>query len=135
MPRRAIGILLGAVLTTASFASAFTFAALAPNASAAGANETRGGFVAQVGQALCLVANGSATQKFSDVPPSDPDFGYIMAASAEGWISGYPDGTFQPDGTLTREQMVKVEVTALGLGPQGGLEQPEAELHRREHHR
>ena len=116
MWRRALGAGLGAALAAASFASAFTFAAVTPTAAAAGANETRGGFVAQVGQALCLVAESGAAQKFSDVPPSDPDFGYIMAASQEGWLSGYPNGTFQPEGTLTREQMAKVEVIALGLG-------------------
>ncbi len=116
--KRALGGLLGAVLTVASFASAFTFAAGAPSASAAAANETRGGFVAQIGQALCLVPDSGAAQKYADVPPSDPDFGEIMSASAEGWISGYPNGTFEPDGTLTREQMVKVEVIALGLGSQ-----------------
>ena len=116
--KRALGTFLGAVLAAASFASAFTFAAPTPTAAAAGSYETRGGFVAQVGQALCLVADSSAVQKFSDVPPSDPNFGYIMTASALGWISGYPNGTFQPDGSLTREQMVKVEVIALGLGSQ-----------------
>ena len=114
--QKVLGTFMGAVLASASFASAFNFAATTPGAAAAATtNETRAQFVAQLGQALCLLPTTSATQSYSDVASSDPDFGYIMAASAQGWISGFPDGTFQPNGSLTREQMAKVEVVALGL--------------------
>ncbi len=114
--RKVLGAVMGAVLASASFASAFNFAAATPEAAAAAASqETRAQFVEQLGQALCLEPTNDAPQTFSDVSTSDPDFGYIMAASAQGWISGFPDGTFQPQGSLTREQMAKVEIVALGL--------------------
>jgi len=41
-----------------------------------------------------------------------------MAAYEKGWISGFPNGTFQPNGSLTREQMAKIEILALGLQSQ-----------------
>ncbi|HMA35049.1 MAG TPA: S-layer homology domain-containing protein [Chloroflexia bacterium] len=51
---------------------------------------------------------------FSDVPPSSPDYPYIETAYNHGVISGYGDGTFQPNWTVTRGQMSKMIVNALG---------------------
>ncbi|MDR3121242.1 MAG: S-layer homology domain-containing protein, partial [Clostridiales bacterium] len=31
---------------------------------------------------------------------------YINGAAAKGWVSGYPDGTFQPENRLTRAEIV-----------------------------
>lgn len=53
---------------------------------------------------------------FPDVSPADQL--YVAAAFANGWISGYPDGTFRPEQTLTRQQMVTVVIRALGMEAQ-----------------
>jgi hypothetical protein len=34
--------------------------------------------------------------------------GFISSAAAKGWVSGYPDGTFQPEGGTTRAEAVTV---------------------------
>ena len=45
---------------------------------------------------------------FSDVDPSGADAPYISWAAGCGILQGYADGTFRPDGTLTREQMAVI---------------------------
>jgi hypothetical protein len=55
-----------------------------------------------------------ATPSFSDVPPSHPFYIYIEAARAFNIISGYADGTFRPQNTVTRGQMVKMAMNGVG---------------------
>lgn len=56
-----------------------------------------------------LVAGGSS---FTDV---DAVYGaYVQTASDQGWITGYPDGSFKPYATLTRQQMAIIMVRAMG---------------------
>lgn len=43
---------------------------------------------------------------FSDVPSSHWAKRYIDFAYKEGWITGYPDGTFRPDRNITRAEAV-----------------------------
>ncbi len=45
---------------------------------------------------------------FSDVNESDWFYDYIRLASGFGWISGYPDGTFMPNSTITRAEVVTI---------------------------
>ena len=45
---------------------------------------------------------------FSDLPASTPGYASIMTAAEYGVIAGFPGGTFQPDGTLTRAQAAKM---------------------------
>ena len=45
---------------------------------------------------------------FSDVDIAGADAPYISWASGCGILQGYPDGTFRPDATLTREQMAAI---------------------------
>ena len=52
----------------------------------------------------------SEDQKFSDVPPSVPQYKYIQALAAAGYSIGYTDGTFRPDKPLTREEMLGMKV-------------------------
>lgn len=52
---------------------------------------------------------------FSDVPTSHPFFQYIEALYSSGITTGYPDGTFRPDDTVTRKQMAAFLARALGL--------------------
>ena len=40
----------------------------------------------------------------------------VAVLSALGVVSGYPDGTFGPDKIVTRGEMAKLIVSALGLG-------------------
>ncbi|NLE73493.1 MAG: S-layer homology domain-containing protein [Actinobacteria bacterium] len=39
---------------------------------------------------------------------------YVQTAAAQGWMQGYPDGSFKPYTSLTREQMAVVVVRSLG---------------------
>jgi N-acetylmuramoyl-L-alanine amidase len=39
---------------------------------------------------------------------------YVEAAYAQGWITGYADGSFKPYSTLTRQQMAIIMVRAMG---------------------
>jgi hypothetical protein len=51
---------------------------------------------------------------FSDVPTTDPFYGYIETARNRGIISGYADGTFRPGNSITRGQLCKIVVLAEG---------------------
>src|SRR5262249_23940675 len=55
-----------------------------------------------------------ATPSFTDVPTSHPFYAYIEAAHAFNIISGYADGTFRPQNTVTRGQMVKMAMNGVG---------------------
>ncbi|MCG9969883.1 S-layer homology domain-containing protein [Pelotomaculum terephthalicicum JT] len=59
-------------------------------------------------------ANGGA-QTFSDVPGGHWAYGVIEAAAQDGLLKGYQDGTFNPDGSITR-----VEATSLLMRLSGG---------------
>lgn len=54
-----------------------------------------------------LAINTSGTG-FSDVPQSSPFFQYIMTAKNNGILTGYPNGTFKPAGSLTRAESAQV---------------------------
>ena len=51
---------------------------------------------------------------FSDVPASHPYANQINDLAYRGILSGYPDGTFRPDASLTRQQSAKLIVKTLG---------------------
>jgi S-layer family protein len=53
---------------------------------------------------------------FSDVCPGDWFFPYVSNLTTLNAISGYPDGTFRPNNQITRGQIMKVIVQALGIG-------------------
>jgi len=77
---------------------------------------TRAQFIRAFDAADGIQPSSPQTPTFKDVPQSDPDYGYIEAAVQNGIISGLPDGSFDPQGGLTREQVAKIEVLALGRG-------------------
>lgn len=52
---------------------------------------------------------------FSDVRPDDWHYGYVEKAVEIGIISGYPDGTYQPDKALSRQEMLTIVVQAMGF--------------------
>lgn len=49
----------------------------------------------------------------------------ITRAVAEGWVNGYPDGTFRPQGNVTRAEMTKLFLAAVGQTPEGIAASPE----------
>jgi len=49
-----------------------------------------------------------ASSVFPDLAPGHWAYSFIMTAHGEGWVVGYPDGTFRPYGNLTRAEAVIV---------------------------
>jgi uncharacterized repeat protein (TIGR02543 family) len=50
--------------------------------------------------------NADPAAKFSDVSASHWAFAFIGNAAENGWMSGYPDGTFKPQNAITRAEAV-----------------------------
>ncbi len=61
------------------------------------------------------------TSPFPDVPGGRWAAEVVSFAAEEGWVSGYPDGTFRPDAPVSRAEAVKILNHALdrraGSGP------------------
>ncbi len=55
----------------------------------------------------------STAAHLSDVPETAVP--YVGAAVAKGWLKGFPDGTFRPGDSLTRQQMSVILVRIVGL--------------------
>ncbi len=106
---RALLVIVCVLAATSGLTASSRVAAAVPT------DESREAFVAQLAQALHLPAMPDATPAYSDLAASDPDYGYVMAASQAGWVSGFPGSRFAPTASLTREQVAKIEVAALGL--------------------
>ena len=60
-------------------------------------------------------ASGGAPS-FSDVGAGHWAVSYVGACAANGWIRGYPDGTFMPENSITRAESVAVLNRMLGRG-------------------
>ena len=61
------------------------------------------GVVAQLADSMEEVEN-----PFSDVDESSPYYDDILTAYALGWVEGTGEGTFDPDGSLTRAEVVTI---------------------------
>lgn len=59
-----------------------------------------------------------AKNTFSDVSDSHWAADAIAVCAKMGWIKGYPDGTFRPDQTITRAEMMAMVNRALDRTPQ-----------------
>lgn len=59
---------------------------------------------------------GNLIQKFSDVK-GHWAVEYVAELFSKGSVSGYTDGTFRPNGTITRAEFTKIMVTSLGEDP------------------
>jgi len=68
---------------------------------------TRAEFCTMVAAAMNLPAN-DAFFSFSDVSATDWYAGYISAMASRGYISGYDDGTFRPNDTISYQEMVAI---------------------------
>ena len=58
---------------------------------------------------------------FSDVSDVGYYSGAVIVLAREGIIQGYPDGTFRPDNPVSRAQLAKMLVGALGLSVGNGV--------------
>lgn len=66
---------------------------------------------AQVGQ-----PDGRCTgERYSDVCPGDWSYQYVTDLSNLGVVSGYDDGTFRPNNSVTRGQIMKMVILGMGL--------------------
>ena len=77
-------------------------------------NITRAEFAVIMVRALGLEA-GTGTSGFTDVSASDWYNGYIKTASDYGIITGYPNGAFGPNDTITREQAMTMIARAMKI--------------------
>ena len=69
---------------------------------------TRAEFCAMAATALALPADHSVLDQFSDVSAQSWYADGISAMADMGFISGYGDGTFRPDSTITYQEMVTI---------------------------
>src|SRR5437762_3243015 len=58
---------------------------------------------------------GGETTYFSDINASDWFYPFVTDLADMNAISGYSDGTFRPNNTVTRGQMVKIIVLVANL--------------------
>ncbi len=59
-------------------------------------------------------SQGATGKLFSDVDSNNRWAGYIRIAVQQGWMSGYTDGSFRPDNTVTLEEAATVILKLLG---------------------
>ena len=76
---------------------------------------TRAELAAMLGQ---FVQNRRAANYFSDVSADHWAAIDIAVCANMGWITGYPDGTFRPDATITRAEMMAMVNRALERTPE-----------------
>ncbi|WP_282940368.1 S-layer homology domain-containing protein [Paenibacillus sp. RC67] len=79
---------------------------------------TRAQFAAIVIRALGLSDQGQQAGTYSDVRNHEWYAGVVAQASAFGLVSGYEDGTFRPDRTITREEALVIIARATKLAGQ-----------------
>ncbi len=57
----------------------------------------------------------ATTSRFSDITTSRWSFNYITACSTNGIITGYPDGTFKPNGNITKAELYAMTYRAMQI--------------------
>ena len=75
-------------------------------------------YAKRVRQALSSAASSSSSSSrraaqatapdFTDYNDSDPGYSAVMSLRAAGVLSGYPDGTFKPQGNINRAELMKI---------------------------
>jgi hypothetical protein len=72
--------------------------------------------IACIAAGLKTVGSGmsAAASPFSDVTTNHWANGWINVAAAQGFVKGYPNGTFQPEGNITQAEVVTVLMRLLG---------------------
>lgn len=79
------------------------------------ANMERGLAAGYVVLAVPFTLENPTVASFPDVPLTHPYFRYVETAKTHSIISGYTNGNFGPNDTLTREQYAKMTVEAFGI--------------------
>jgi serine protease len=74
---------------------------------------TRMEMTAMLSRALKLDGKLRGTQPFTDIAENHWGLGILKQMKAEGWISGYPDGSFRPDQPATRAEFSAMLARAL----------------------
>jgi hypothetical protein len=70
---------------------------------------------------LPMTASADFELAFTDVKASHSNFHAIEALSAFDVIGGYEDGTYRPDNTINRAEIVKILVLGLGNDPDAAV--------------
>ncbi|WP_374019225.1 S-layer homology domain-containing protein [Paenibacillus thiaminolyticus] len=73
---------------------------------------TRAEFTAMLVRAFYAL-DETATESFSDVHPPQWHRPYIASSEKKHIVKGYPDGTFKPDHTISREEMTAIGARSL----------------------
>lgn len=73
---------------------------------------TRAEFTAMLVRAFYAL-DETATESFSDVNPPQWHVPFIASSEKKDIVKGYPDGTFRPDHTISREEMAAIGARAL----------------------
>lgn len=76
-------------------------------------NITRAEFVSML---VRFIGTDEGVMNFTDVPKSHWAYENIAIATAQGWISGYSDGTFKPDQAITRAEAMSIINRVLNRG-------------------
>jgi len=77
-------------------------------------NVTRAQFAALMLRTMDIDETGATGTIFSDVAAGAWYAGAVEAAASNALINGYPDGSFKPDASITREEMAAIISRALG---------------------
>ena len=85
---------------------------------------TRGEMAAIAARYKQLDTSGFTGSRFRDVDATYWGAAYIEAAKAAGIIAGYEDGTYRPNGHLTRAEAVTIINRLFGRGPLHGVSRP-----------
>ena len=75
---------------------------------------TRGELIYAV---ACFFPANTSVVQFIDVSPWDPNSEAYLTARAQGWVTGFEDGTLRPDQPVTRAEAVSIINRALGRVP------------------
>lgn len=78
---------------------------------------TRAEFVEMAERFIGVAPTGYTGTKYGDVLTGHWASGAIAFATNQGWISGYPNGNFGPEDSLTRAQLVTIVNNMLGRVP------------------
>lgn len=65
-----------------------------------------------------IPGNGGGSNRFRDITASHWAYDAVAKAVQQGWIKGFPDGTFKPDQPITRAEMALIIGYADGVRPQ-----------------
>ncbi|ADL07128.1 S-layer homology domain-containing protein [Thermosediminibacter oceani] len=80
---------------------------------------TRAEFVTMIVKTLGLEPKAGEGRQFKDVKKGAWYEKAVYAAVDAGLVTGYEDGTFRPDGKITREQLAVILARAVGFTPSG----------------